>query len=137
MGPRNPANGVARIQHEAFEGERGQALAETLVALPVLLCLFAGCVQFVQIGIAHAVVRQAAFEGGRAAYLRGNDLSAGARVARELCRAVGPGRTEFTLSGGAFHVTHELQALFPVIQGLRIHHACPATAFQAGEVAAP
>jgi hypothetical protein len=109
----------------------GQAMVEAAIAIPIAVLLFAGCVQLLQIGIAHIVVMDAAYEAGRQAFLDQGAMDRATQVAGEICRAVSPGATELKFENGQFIVTHHLQTLFPVLKNLGVSHSCPAYVFRA------
>jgi Flp pilus assembly protein TadG len=119
--------------HKIFYRQQGQSMVEAAFAIPILLLLFAGCVQLVQIGVAHIVVRVAAYEAARQTYLASGNLANGRQVAMEICRTLSPGQTEYTLGQRGYQVTHHLQAIFPVIKNVEITYSCPGFVFQAGE----
>lgn len=110
-------------------GERGQALVETAVALPLLVLLFMGCAQLCQIGLAHILVMDAVYEAGRQAELDRGQTERAARVAREICARISPGATEFRLEGGKCWVVHHLKAVFPLVKSVVIRHSCPDSLF--------
>jgi hypothetical protein len=108
------------------QNQDGQALVETVLAIPIILLLFLGSVQMIQIGLAHIVVLDAAYEAGRQAHLDGNRLENGRRVAEEICRCVSSGPTEFSRDDqGKYVVTHHLHSIFPVLKNITIMHQCP------------
>jgi hypothetical protein len=114
-----------------FCKSQGQALVETALAIPILFLLFMGCVQIVQIGLAHVVVLDAAYEAGRQAHMDGNRLDRGRQVAIEICRGVSSGLTEFSLDGHGFYsVTHHLHSIVPIIKNIKITHVCPPFLFR-------
>ncbi|MCK5218886.1 pilus assembly protein [bacterium] len=110
--------------------QRGQLLIETAVALPILIILFMGCVQLVQIGIAHIVVLDAVYEAGRQAGMDQGDTVNAGRVAGEICRSLGPGTTEFICQKQSYIVTHYLKPLFAVVKNVKVRHACPVYLFR-------
>lgn len=117
--------------------QKGQALVEMALAIPILILLFCGCMQLVHIGIAHIVVRDAAFEAGRSAVMNQNNLSRGEAIAQQICRKVSSGATTFEMAslGGNSHeyvVTHYLHPIFPVINNIEVKHSCPDFLFDTG-----
>ncbi len=119
---------------ELCRNQQGQALAEAALAIPILVLLFMGCLQFLQIGLAHIVVMEAVFEAGRQAYLDQGDPRNGQKVAAEICGSVSPGRTEFVVdpanAARTYTVIHDLKALFPIIRNVHIKHSCPEYVFR-------
>lgn len=103
--------------------------------LPVLLLLFLGCLQLLQIAVAQLVVMDAAYEAGRQAYLHAGQTEPGQAAAADICRSLSPGRTDFGYDpdAGAYRVTHHLQPLFPRVGKPAISYACPASVFSAGD----
>ena len=64
-------------------------MLEAAFAIPVLMLLFAGCVQLLQVGIAHIVVMEAAYEAGRQAVMdQGNPGPAGFPCGLALARGL-------------------------------------------------
>ncbi len=110
--------------------QKGQLLIEAAVALPILIILFMGCVQLVQIGIAHIVVQDAVYEAGRQAWMDQGDTVNAGRVAGEICRSLSPGRTEFVCQRQWYIVTHHLKPIFAVIKNIKVRHTCPAHLFR-------
>jgi len=102
------------------------------LALPIVLVLFMGCVQLVQIGVAHVVVMEAAYEAGRQFALDQDPVHA-AQVARDICRPISPGLTEFEPQIRGGRVSHHLRPVVAVIQNVKITHTCPAKLFQSGQ----
>lgn len=102
----------------------GQAAVESAVAIPIAVLLFCGCVQLVQIGLAHLVVLDAVYEAGRQAAMDNDQPGNAQRVAAEICRFVSPGATTFRVTSGSYTVTHRLRPLFPVVPQLVISHRC-------------
>jgi hypothetical protein len=115
------------MQH-GIRGQKGQALVEAAVAIPIVVLLFAGCVQLLQIGAAHIIVLDAVFEAGRQAAMDGGNDNA-QRVAGEICRTISAGATEFTADNFQYQVTHHLAAFFPIVKNVVISHACLRTCF--------
>ena len=116
--------------------QAGQSMVEAAFAIPIVLLLFAGCAQLIQIGIANIVVRIAVYEGARQAHMDGGKLGNGQRVAEDICKGVSSGTTEFTSENRNYPVTHQLKALFPVVKNIKVDHTCPGYVFEAGEKAA-
>lgn len=102
----------------------GQAAVEAAVAIPIAVLLFCGCVQLVQIGLAHLVVLDAVYEAGRQAALDDDQTANAQRVASDICRSISPGETTFRVVPGVYSVTHRLHPLFPVVPQLAISHRC-------------
>jgi Flp pilus assembly protein TadG len=124
-------NRTVRASLEGLLAEDGQALLETALALPVLLLILFGIIEF---GIAIAryqVVTNASREGARAASLFRLDCNDGSAQAdaqeavQRFADRLGIGRLDFTLSGdGAglcasrtVRVTVTFEHRFPIVSG--------------------
>jgi len=118
------------------KNQKAQAMVETAFTIPILVLLFAGCVQLIQIGVANVVVYVAVYEAARQAHMDERNLSNGQKVAEEICRAISKGDTEFKFENSYYTVTHHLQPIIPVVKKIRIAHMCPDYIFEAGENAA-
>ncbi len=105
-----------------FRCVKAQAMVETAFALPVLVLLLAGCVQVLQIAVAHIVVLDAAYEANRQYVLDQRRAEGACRTAQHICRALGPGVTEY--SPIRSQVTHYLKPLFPMFSTIKIQHDC-------------
>jgi TadE-like protein len=121
------------IWQHLMKEQTGQAMVEAAFAIPIILLLFAGCTQLIQIGIANIVVRVAVYEGARQAHMDGGELGNGQLVAEDICKSVSSGSTEFTEENGNYTVTHHLKALLPVVKNIKVDHTCPGYVFEAGE----
>ncbi len=115
-----------------FRRHRAQALVETALALPLLLLLFAGCLQIIQLGVAHIVVQVAAYEAGRQAAMDNQDLGRARQVAEDMCRPLGAGRTEIKVEQGRTVVTHHLKTLLPIGREIPVSRACLSIVFWNG-----
>lgn len=104
-------------------------MVEAAIAIPVAVLLFAGCIQLLQIGLAHIVVLDAAYEAGRRAALDDSQTDNAARLAADICRVVSPGATEFRQENGAYTVTHHLRSIFPLVKNITVTQRCPQTSF--------
>jgi len=113
--------------------QKGQAMVEAAFALPIVLLLFGGCLQLIQIGISTIVVKVAVYEAARQAHMDKQDLGNGRQVAQEICKTLSSGATEFDYEDGAYRVVHHLNALIPVIGDVAITQKVPGYLFQAGE----
>lgn len=113
--------------------QQGQALVETALALPLLLLLFAGCLQLIQLGVAHIVVQVAAYEAGRQAVMDNRAIGQARRVAEEVCRPLGAGRTEITVGSGRTVVVHHLQTLLPIGREIPVRRSCSFLVFRGAE----
>ena len=78
---------MARNGGGARRGERGQALVETAVALPLLLLVAVGLVQFALFSHAANVVTGAVQDGARAGAAENRTASDGVNHARAILRA--------------------------------------------------
>jgi len=117
------------VMRNLLKDQRGQAMVEAAVAIPIALLLFAGCIQFVQIGLAHIVVMEAAYEAGRQASLDQDQTGNAQRVAAEICRSLSSGTTVFQIDRGQYAVTHHLNSIFPILKNITVSHSCPQTLF--------
>lgn len=114
-----------------FKKNQAQAMVEAALAIPILILLFAGCLQLVHVAIANAVVQVAAYEAGRQAGLDSSDMTRAQAVAQEICGALSKGSTNcfYDPDSGSYKVTHNLKAIVPVLGEIKITHACPAFLF--------
>ncbi len=118
--------------------EQGQALVETALALPLLVLIFLGTIEFVHWSIAQVVVKEAAFEAGREAVLHGDDRNAATRVAQKICSSVSSGKTTFLIEHAdqpalkRYVVIHHLKLIFPIWPVPSISQAVPAFLFDTG-----
>jgi hypothetical protein len=119
-----------KIQQLAWR-QKGEVLVETALAVPLVLAIFAGCAQIVQIGLAHIVVREATYEAGRQYWMDNSSGNAG-RVAAEICSRLSSGRTVFAYDAatGLCTVTHQLNSLFSIVKNIKISHSLPAGVFR-------
>ena len=91
---------MARIAGAARYGERGQALVESAVALPLLLLVAIGLVQFALFSHAANVVTGAVQDGARAAAAENRTVSDGVTHARTILRAgLGEAAEDVSLHG--------------------------------------
>ena len=97
---------------------------EAAFAIPVAVLLFAGCIQLIQIGLAHVIVLDAAYEAGRQAALDGSHAGNAQRVAADICRVVSSGATEFRAEDGVYTVTHHLRSIFPIVKNITVTKRC-------------
>jgi hypothetical protein len=112
-----------------LRGQKAQSVVETAFAVPILVILFMGCVQLIQIGIGQIVVMVAAYEAGRQVFLDQGGLTNGQQVAQRLCATVSSGPTRLSAEGGQYQVTHHLHAWFPIVKNIQLRHAVPAHIF--------
>jgi hypothetical protein len=113
---------------------KAQAMVETAFAIPILVLLFAGCVQMIQIGIAHIVVMEAAYEANRQLVMDAGNPANAQRVAAEICRSLSSGPTVYDKNQAA--VTHQLKSIFPIVKQIKITHVCSPRIFQTEETPA-
>lgn len=118
-----------------FRCVKAQAMVEAALAVPILILLFAGCVQLLQIGIGHIVVMEAAYEANRQVVLDLGKTDNALRVAQEICRTISPGLTEYDRDHAT--VIHHLRAIFPVIKKIDIVHSCSPRIFGSDETQDP
>src|SRR3972149_1091068 len=95
----SPASRPSPDSDGGRRGERGQAMVELVLVLPVLLIILIGVVQFALVYHAKDVATTAAQEGARLAAADGRTPAEGAARARDVLQS-GLGRT-----GSEFRVT--------------------------------
>jgi hypothetical protein len=121
--------GLARLRSQG-----GQAVVEAVLAVPILIMLFAACLQLLHLGLAHIVVELAAYEATRQGTLANMNLSEARRTAEDICRVLGPGKTEVTYQDNPprYVVTHHLRPLVPIVRELIVSHSLPSYVFLPG-----
>lgn len=118
--------------------EEGQALVETAVALPIVLILFLGAIEFVHWNMARVVVKEAAFEAGREAFLDHDDIGQARLMAKKICAPLGSGETIFRIDHADepalknYVVSCHLKALFPLWTIPVVTQSVPALLFDSG-----
>lgn len=68
------------MQRHFFKNERGQAMVELALVLPILLTLFMGVIEFGRAYHTYLIITSASREGARVAILGGSDASISDRV---------------------------------------------------------
>src|SRR3972149_5043894 len=96
----SPASRPSPDSDGGRRGERGQAMVELVLVLPVLLIILIGVVQFALVYHAKDVATTAAQEGARLAAADGRTPAEGAARARDVLQS-GLGRTGSEVSGTA------------------------------------
>ncbi|HBV98145.1 MAG: hypothetical protein JL50_00440 [Peptococcaceae bacterium BICA1-7] len=106
-----------------FKNDRGQAMVELALVLPILLVLFMGVIEFGRVYHSYLVITNASREGARVAILGGTDQAVSARVGEvtgnldqtKLQTVVTPvpaGRTSGTLA--EIDVQYQVSLVFPL-----------------------
>ncbi len=107
---------MARILHRLRREERGQALVEMALVLPLLLLLLFGVVEFSRVGHAYLTLSHAAREGARLGITGAEDTEIEQRIAAAGV-SLNQDELQITLSpaahlreyGGEFQVTLDYQ----------------------------
>ncbi|MEW6515746.1 MAG: TadE family protein [candidate division FCPU426 bacterium] len=122
-----------------FSSPSGQAVVESALAIPLLIALFAACLQMLHLGLAKVVVYIAAYESARQGTINNMNLNEARRTAEEVCGVLGKGRTEVTYDGQVqrYTITHYLRPIVPVIREIKVSETFPAYVFLPGNELPP
>ncbi|MEW6516614.1 MAG: TadE family protein [candidate division FCPU426 bacterium] len=114
-------------------------MVESALAIPILIALFAACLQMLHLGLAKVVVYVAAYEAARQGTINNMNLNEARRTAEEICGVLGKGRTEVTYDGQVqrYTITHYLQPIVPIVREIKVSETFPAYVFLPGNETAP
>lgn len=114
--------------------QAGQAVVETVLAIPILIALFAACLQMLHLGIAHIIVELAAFEATRQATLANMNINDARSTAEDICKVLGPGQTEVKYMDNppGYTIIHHLRTIVPIVRELKVEHSFPSYVFLPG-----
>lgn len=121
-----PISKIVRLHSQC-----GQAVVEMVLAIPILIALFAACLQLLHLGMAHIIVELAAYEATRQATLANMNIADARSTAEDICKVLGPGRTEvkYQDNPAGYIIIHHLRTIVPMIRELKVEHSFPSYVF--------
>ena len=110
-----------------WKGERGQALVEMALVLPLFFLLLFGVIEMGRVGYAYITVSNAAREGGRVATIGGTDLEITSSI-KNAATTLDPASLTINITptqalrlsgqGVTIQVTYPVQLVIPIISNV-------------------